>query len=231
MDWLVQRKFLALATTLVLLLIVAPLLSPLYDGRLLLDILLGCVFLASALVLYTERHMRNVALLLGIPTMVGLVTGFAVPGLPRIPLAIAFHLLAFCFFCFTVFSMLRNLHKAPEVSADSIFGSFCGYMLIGLAFSHLYSILGMLEPGSFRSLAPQFGQPGSRDHYFLLNYFSFVTLTTVGYGDVTPATDAARSLACVEAVTGQFYIAVLVAELIGKRVSQAIIKRRDDASE
>jgi hypothetical protein len=54
----------------------------------------------------------------------------------------------------------------------------------------------------------------------VLTYFSFITLTTLGYGDITPGSGAARGLAMVEAIMGQFYIAVLVAELVGRRVSQ-----------
>jgi voltage-gated potassium channel Kch len=62
----------------------------------------------------------------------------------------------------------------------------------------------------------------NEDRYFLLAYFSLVTLATVGYGDITPATELARSLAVVEAIVGQFYIAVLIADLIGKKLSQAV---------
>jgi len=62
--------------------------------------------------------------------------------------------------------------------------------------------------------------PGAEVH-FQLSYFSFITLTTVGYGDITPTGNPVRSPSVAEAVTGQFYLAVLVAELIGKRVAQA----------
>jgi hypothetical protein len=60
---------------------------------------------------------------------------------------------------------------------------------------------------------------GEQQTFFRLTYFSFVMLTTVGYGDVTPGRDTVRSLAMVEAVAGQFYLAVLVADLVGKRVA------------
>jgi voltage-gated potassium channel len=60
------------------------------------------------------------------------------------------------------------------------------------------------------------------DRYFFLVYFSLVTLATVGYGDITPATELTRSLAVVEAILGQFYIAVLIADLIGKKLTQSV---------
>jgi hypothetical protein len=75
-----------------------------------------------------------------------------------------------------------------------------------------------VAPGSFGGLPPAAGGPHA---HFLLTYFSFVTLTTVGYGDITPAGDTARALAMIEAVAGQFYLAVLIAELVGKRLAQA----------
>src|SRR5204863_7015600 len=101
-------------------------------------------------------------------------------------------------------------------SADSIYGAFCGYLLVGLIFGHLYRCLEALSPGSFHGNADFMAHvQDERYTHFLLVYFSFVTLTTVGYGDITPASEATRGLAVVEAVIGQFYLAVLIGELIG----------------
>jgi hypothetical protein len=99
-----------------------------------------------------------------------------------------------------------------------VLGAFCGYLLLGVLFGHLYCIMEYSTPGSFegRGLVPQLLPAGGRLHY-ILTYFSMITLTTLGYGDIVPATDAARGLSAVEAITGQFYIAVLIAELIGRR--------------
>jgi voltage-gated potassium channel Kch len=86
-------------------------------------------------------------------------------------------------------------------------------------FGHLYCFFETAVPGSFEGhgTIPERLPQGER-LFFLLGYFSMVTLTTVGYGDIIPATDAVRGLAAVEAVAGQFYIAVLIAELIGRRL-------------
>ena len=163
---------------------------------------------------------RVIATLLGIPTLVGLWTGFFLPGVARVPLAVTFHLVAALFFGFTIGVILRDIHREKGVAADSVYGAFCGYLLAGLAFGNLFNVVELLAPGSFRGedITPQMSD--DRRH-FRLTYFSFITLATVGYGDITPGNDAARGLAAVEAIVGQFYIAVLVAELIGKRVSQA----------
>src|SRR5262249_16444355 len=148
---------------------------------------------------------------------------YVLPGLPRIPLLVGFHLVAALLFGFTVATILRAIHKEASVSADAIYGALCGYLLVGAAFGHLYCLTEALNPGSFRG-SEQFSTQLEMDdrHHFMLIYFSFVTLTSVGYGDITPGSGIVRSLAVVEAMMGQFYIAVLIGELIGKRVSQAV---------
>jgi hypothetical protein len=108
------------------------------------------------------------------------------------------------------------------VSADSVYGAFCDYLLVGLAFGHLHCLVEVAAPGSYRgagALAAQLQDP-ARQRY-LLTYFSLTTLTSLGYGDILPASDPSRGLAVVEAVLGQFYVAVLIAELVGKKGAQA----------
>jgi hypothetical protein len=99
-------------------------------------------------------------------------------------------------------------------------GALCGYLVVGLIFGHLYCLIELARPHSFHGpleVRMQLETHGER--YFLLVYFSLVTLTTVGYGEIAPASELARSLAAVEAILGQFYLAVLIADLIGKRLA------------
>jgi len=84
----------------------------------------------------------------------------------------------------------------------------------------LYNITEILHPGSF-SLAAVLDAESKKALYF----FSFVTLTTLGYGDITPVSGPARSLAMVEAIVGQMYIAVLIARLVGTHISQSMMKK------
>ncbi len=223
MNWLRRRKFLVLMLSLILLLVIFPVLRGAFEGRLLLDVLVTLVFVAALLAVFGQGYLRGLALVLGIPTVVGSWTGYVLPGAPALPLTLGFHLLAALFLGFTVAVILRACYREATVSADSVYGAFCGYLLVGLAFGHLYCLIETVAPGSFlgkEAMAMPLQHP-DRFH-FLFTYFSFATLTTVGFGDITPAREMARGLAVVEAVLGQFYIAVLVAELIGKRVSQAL---------
>jgi hypothetical protein len=148
--------------------------------------------------------------------------GFLVPALLagwlRIPLqwpwlSIVADVLMILFLVYTCSSILRQILSERDVTVDTIKGSACVYLLIGLAFAFAFALLEGVNPGSL-SMVTGSGVASER----ALNefvYFSYVTLTTLGYGDITPLTGTARSLAVIEATLGQFYLAVLVARLVG----------------
>jgi hypothetical protein len=98
-----------------------------------------------------------------------------------------------------------HLALAQRVTARTLLGAVSGYLLVGIAFAVSYAMLEVVAPGALR-----LGEARSSD----LVYFSFITLATVGYGDITPVSAAARMLAVAEAVIGQFYVAAVVARLI-----------------
>jgi hypothetical protein len=222
----VRRKFLMLLLTLFILMVVHPLLHATFAERLLWDVFFTCLVLVAFFVLFTERHLKLPAILLGVPTVAGAWIGYHVPGVPRLPALVAFHLVAAVFFGFTVGAILRRIYQDKNISSESIYAAFCGYVLVGLAFGHLYTVIESVHPGSFHASAAMADAPPGEDKvFFLLSYFSLITLTTVGYGDITPAGHGARGLAVVEGILGQFYIAVLIGELIGKRVAEALGER------
>ena len=221
LDWFLQRRFSLLLLALAGLFLLHPTLRGAGVGDWVYDVLLALVYLAALNFLFKKRAHRLAAVVLGVPTIIAHLTGYVVPGLPPEPLTRLLHLFSAFFLGFTVVAILQTIHEAESVSADSLAGAFSGYLLAGMVFAHIYCILESLSPGSFHvppDLAVQLAEPGLRRT--VLAYFSFITLTTVGYGDIYPATHLARELVCMEAVTGQFYIAVVMAELIGLRVSQ-----------
>ena len=143
---------------------------------------------------------------------------------PRSPLAaaasadprflIARAILGAAFTGFLSVVILREVLRGGAVDVDKIFGAVCAYLLVGVCWAGIYSFVEQLRPGSLALPALAGGRPaGSRAEIFL--YFSFVTLATLGYGDITPMVATTRTLAWMEAVFGQFYIAVLVARLVG----------------
>lgn len=131
------------------------------------------------------------------------------------PLHIASLLILIAFLLVAIFTDLRQVAVVNDLSPNRIIGAICVYLMLGVIWSIAYSVLEFSQPGSFRGLTEVF-TPGWNPDWI---YFSFVTLTTLGYGDITPATQTARSLAIAEAIVGQFYIAVLVAGLVSAYMS------------
>jgi hypothetical protein len=110
---------------------------------------------------------------------------------------------------------LKQVVFGTEMDANRLVGAICVFLLLGIIWSFAYSLLELLAPNSFSGFSPGHG-PGSDSSWL---YFSFVTLTTLGYGDITPESAMARSLAYMQAVAGQFYVAVLVAGLVSAYIS------------
>lgn len=110
---------------------------------------------------------------------------------------------------------LKQVLFGTEMNESRLVGAICVFLLLGIIWSFAYSLLELAVPGSFSGFDT--GQdPGSESSWL---YFSFVTLTTLGYGDITPESATARTLAFMQAVVGQFYIAVLVAGLVSAYIS------------
>lgn len=112
----------------------------------------------------------------------------------------------------------RDVAIDPDISANRIAGAVAVYLLLGVLWAVAYTIVNLVWPGSFSGFESHAG--GEWDSEWL--YFSFVTMTTLGYGDISPVSPVARLLAYLQAVVGQLYIAILVAGLVG-----AYISRRD----
>jgi Ion channel len=116
--------------------------------------------------------------------------------------------------------ILIHVFRRSAVTLDGIFAAVSAYLLIAFAFAYVYLFLVMSAPDSFRFPAPIAGiaDPGLDAS---MMYFSFVTLATLGYGDILPYAEAARMVAVIEAVVGQFYVAVIVALLVSKFIAPA----------
>lgn len=111
--------------------------------------------------------------------------------------------------------IIIHIQKENEVTLDLIMASACAYILIGLVWAYFYHFVEVLHPKSFT--LPW--TPG--DDLWDFYYYSFVTLTTVGYGDIVALTKPARALSILEALTGQLYLAIMISRLVGLHASQA----------
>ena len=107
--------------------------------------------------------------------------------------------------------VFRQIAVSNVMSPNRIVGAICVYLLIGVIWSIAYALLDLAAPGSFEGIASEISSAWEPDWI----YYSFVTLTTLGYGDMSPVTPIAKVLVILEAVTGMFYFAIVVASLIG----------------
>jgi len=121
------------------------------------------------------------------------------------------------YFGLLVFSFGSQIIRSPKITLNVIHATLCLYLVIGLFWGALYTLLFELSPHSFAGVLVETNPSDS--HLSTFNYFSMVTLTTLGYGDITPQTPAAGALCQIEAITGQFFTAVVVAWLVGNFVS------------
>lgn len=186
---------------------------------------------------YLERHPLEEVVLSGLSAVVLLTgiyavsrdkrflvvaCGLAIPALTADIISLTtghsafdltYNLLQVVFYLFTTTTILWHILVDPEVMTDTLYGAACVYLLSGAAWSGLYTLIEGIQPGSFYVSAEQ--NLDQVVNWSDLLYFSYATLTTLGYGDITPVTSPARSLAALEAVFGVLYTAVLVARLVG----------------
>ena len=111
-----------------------------------------------------------------------------------------------------VFFIVRQILSAPQITEQSIYGALSAYMMIGLIFAAVYVAMWRFDSSATASCC--FFAHGASDNTKTFQYFSFTTLTTLGYGDFTAATDAGRAVAVLEAMVGQMFLATLVARLV-----------------
>lgn len=114
---------------------------------------------------------------------------------------------------------VAQLFQRRDVTLDTILGAINIYLLIAVAFTMIYEIIELYQPGSFSGL-PMIAGEEPRQIADALLYFSFVSLTTMGFGDIVPTSDLTRPLVAVEGVIGQLYLAIMIARLVGLHVSR-----------
>ncbi len=137
--------------------------------------------------------------------------------LDRADLEFVHTILLLCFFLLTLKPAVEQALFSGEITGNSIIGSICIFLLLGLIWTTLYLLVAEFIPGAFSGIDAVNWKLSLPDFI----YFSFVTLTTLGFGDLLPVSPLARFLVYMEAVTGVFYMAIVVSSLVGARMSKS----------
>ncbi|MDX2322049.1 MAG: potassium channel family protein [Moritella sp.] len=197
------------------LLFTSAMLQQLFSGgqRTILVLIITCLAVSIVGVKYKQRFYRHWYIFLLSLTAISGTISF----LDEYDLSLVTLFALLLFLLSHTFTALKQVMLSKYVSKNQIIGSICVYLLIGVSWSIIYLIQIELFPQSFNGIEakPWF------DNMFETIYFSFITLTTVGYGDISPALPIPRFFVFIESILGSFYLAIMVASLVSNRLNQA----------
>jgi voltage-gated potassium channel len=215
LAWREQNKFLFLLVTLVLLLIIYPVLEDGFVGDWSLKILTTILLVIAVYAVSDTRRKFIAALVL---SFVPLIAGWLYVLHPDPVLSLVANASTMVFFTVVTVTILHSVLVSGSYSLDTVFGGICIYLLIGFTYGTGFYLLHALSPGAFYpDPVPGSDQLLSFSEFL---FYSFSTLTTLGYGNVIPLTSQARTMVLFEAVSGVIYVAVLIAWLVGSVTTQ-----------
>jgi voltage-gated potassium channel len=196
--------------SLILLIVLYPFLEGGSFSFALLNLLASLVLIAGVYVSSESKKHFITGIALGAPAIIFNWLGLLVDNQLAVVASVAFTV---AFYVFITVTLFVSLLKGERVTSKQIYAAICVYLLLGITWGAVYTAVEKFQPNSFFVSEAQ-NIDGVIDGSDLL-YFSFVTLTTVGYGDITPVTTYVRSFAVLEAGMGVLYVAVLVSRLVG----------------
>ncbi len=198
--------------SLILVVVLTPFFNLIPGGKSLLHLAFIAVIVAAVWDIASTRRLLVIGITLGVPALVVRLTSMI--GDSHAPLLEgSVQALAVLFFAYIVFEIVWDITVCSDVTNDTIRGATCAYLLMGLAWASAYQLLALLQPGAINIGT---GAEIAQEQNY--TYYSFVVLTTLGFGDITPVSGLARSLTWIEAVVGQLFIATIIARLVGMRM-------------
>ena len=199
-----KSRFIYIIFAIMLVLLVVPFIRP-YGivGHLLSTFFVAMIPLSSALAATQDR--RKAALILLLAALFVILDGLNYYFKSHFLMVVAIGFATILYF-YIILLLVRTLLSIRVVTADMIFCAISIYLLIGMMWAGIYTVVEGVSPGSFLGTAEAVD----------LIYFSFVTLTTVGFGDVVPVSLLGKRLAVFEAAMGSIYMAVIIAMIVGR---------------
>lgn len=194
---------------LIFLIFVAPFVAELPNGQMLESGMMTLVLISAVLAVGHRRRMLFFAVILVSPAVIGRWLHHFWPSLTT---AVFFLIAVMVFIMFIIWQLFRFILRAPRVDVEVICAGISSYLLLGLLWAFAYMLVANTTPRAFMFN----GQAETAMDMTNFNsvYFSFVTLTTVGFGDIVPNCQVARMLAALEAMTGTLFVAILISRLV-----------------
>ena len=208
-----HRPFTPLLVMLILAIALNPVLFALPSGAPVFDLVLLGVLGSAVYAVSGSRRDLAIGLVLGAPAALGRIWVMWRGEPNLVPWSLA---LLLAFLVYVAVRIFREVFRRGRVTRHTVRGGLCLYLLIGLIWALGFAILESLHPGAFRH--EEIVEREAMMQVFI--YYSLVTLSTLGYGDVVPILPLARSLAAIEAIIGQLYVAVFVATLVARLLTR-----------
>jgi len=184
------------------------------EPRAVVDQALFSVVLVAAVI--SVRHQRGQLIGAAAVALVAVGLGWAAVATRHATVVLAWLVLMVLFLGFVIVSLLGVVFRTRRVVTDTVLGAICIYLLLGLAWGHGFAIIELKMPASFGGLETPV-EPG---HLHALIYYSLATMTTLSAAGIVPLTPAVRTLSVIEAATGQLYLTVLIARLVGLQIAE-----------
>jgi hypothetical protein len=214
-------------------LVVTELVNPLmadenWVARMFSAVLFGILGVAVFRAIFDTKARRRIGAALVCAAIVFNVVRLSLPVGMKLPAEMAFNISTVAFFAFCLYVIVIHVFGARHLRADDVVGAFSGYIIIALIWGRLYGLAWMIVPGSF-SINPDIHWQLANWHTFqaLFDYYSFTTISSIGYGNITTTSPVSNTLVWLEVMCGQFYLAVVVASIVGIKVAQALASPRD----
>ena len=206
-----KQRFLILLCLILGLLVLVPVLQRFVAMRIFIDIFLTAIVISMVYTVSDKKGHVIIGLVLAIIMVTLLWLQYFHASKPIAAIAMITGVL---FGALIITSILGFMFKSAEVNREIIYAAILLYLMAALMWAFVYTFLELIDPASFNV---DLERP--EGYILLFQYYSFVTITTLGYGDITPVTQVAKAFSVLEAVVGQLYLVVVVAWLVGMHVS------------
>jgi voltage-gated potassium channel len=209
-----RYRHLFLLISLLLIFIISPFVAPLRHGVMIMNIVGAAVLISATYAVSKRKPILFVAVFLSGFSIIATFRMFAAPSSMAVLVSHGSIVVLITFFAVTI---LGYVVSSGKVTSDRIYAAICVYLLFGYAWTFAYSLIEEVQPGSFTA-PDELARNQYVNRVMQLRYFSFITLATVGYGDIVPRTPPARTTAMLEAIFGQFYLVALIGRLVGLHI-------------
>lgn len=217
----VSNKFLSLFIALVLLIAISPLMLTLHLSSIFGQSLFTIVLVVS---FFSISKTRKFSILFVILSLGSIISGWLSQIYANTPVAIINCFFVILFMLFIFVKLMKYIFKSQHINHQTLYLALSSYLILGLFFASIYQLIYLIIPNSFVFNVPITGDLSGINLYTNLFYFSFVTLTTLGYGDIVPLAAVARMVTTLEALSGQIFIAVIIARLVSTNNFNRIVK-------